>query len=74
MNLVYDGMITTDVKLIVWEVCVDDCKEAFECELFNYFGEEEYNADWSGFPGLSIIIMIKNCQSKGKYESLSIEF
>jgi len=27
----------------------------------------------AGFPGLSIIIMIKNFQSRGKYESLSME-
>jgi len=41
MNLVYGGMVTKRVKLIVWEVCVDDWKEAFECEIFNYFGEDE---------------------------------
>jgi hypothetical protein len=27
----------------------------------------------AGFPGLSIIIMIENFHSKGKYESLSME-
>jgi len=40
MHLVYGGMVTTEAELIVWEVCIDDWEEPFECELFKYFGEE----------------------------------
>jgi hypothetical protein len=80
MNLVYGRVVITKSELIVLEVFVNGWVKAFKCEFSNTLEKKGRRliglyelGESAGFPDLSIIIMIENFQSRGKYESMSME-